>query len=167
MKFSTAEAQIEILRKAADSGFATALHRWLIALAIALALLSALTWNALPLLLAAIIGMIGASRRRAVMNLASAIQAYDSAESSPGIVTITIAQGDGQKHYHAKIQEGERSEWGFEFHPQDWSPAAGIHSARIWRHTGYEAPALAVIEDGILVPRYAPIRLTTTSKGEN
>jgi hypothetical protein len=73
-----------------------------------------------------------------------------------GEVSITITRWDSDNHYHAHVLEQGQAEWDYEFIPQGWSPVTGRHVARIWRSDGTGAPALAVIDEGLLIPRYDP-----------
>lgn len=49
-----------------------------------------------------------------------------------------------------------RADWEYEFVPQRWQPVARRYPARIWRSGSKEQPVVALVEDGILIPRYDP-----------
>lgn len=132
------------------------LHIWLIGIAIILAILGATTGSPIPWVCAAFFAMVGVSERRAAPNLLNALAAYDTRAPSMGEVSITITSWDSDNHYHVLVQEQGQSDWEYEFIPQRWAPAGGRLAARIWRLEGNGPPALAIVEDGILVPRYDP-----------
>lgn len=156
MKKLTVESQIAILRAATKYSVARNLHHWMLGGAAALALFSAVIWHPIPLMIALFIGIVGASERRAVPNIQSAIRAYDTASASFGEVLISLTCWDTDAHYHAVVREHGRPDWAYEFMPQGWLPVAGAHAARIWRLDGCDAPALAATDNGILIPRYDP-----------
>jgi hypothetical protein len=86
----------------------------------------------------------------------SAIVAYDSGTPTDGDVSVAITSWDTDNTYHAIVREAGHSEWKYEFIPQGWQPASRSYPARIWRNDLEGRPILAVVEEGILIPRYDP-----------
>lgn len=161
LKHLSAEAQIAVLRPTAGIGIYRNLHQWLVGCAIALAVLSVIVWNPLPLMFAALLGIVGFMERRALPNRQNALLAYDTLAPSSGWVSIAIAHGDGSAHFHAMVKENGKPDWSYEFVPQGWLPVAGVYPARIWRMDPAGAPALAIVDEGILVPRRDPVLAAT------
>ena len=145
--------------------FAQHMHKWLIAGALFLAVVSLVSWHPALLIIAAMLAAIGVFERRAGPNILSALLAYESEEASTGFVAISITAWDTSKTYHATVREVGYPEWKFEFIPQGWKPASRSYKARIWRKSPDNRPTLAIVEEGILVPRYDPIRLSGTMNG--
>jgi hypothetical protein len=107
-------------------------------------------------MIAAFLGIVGLSEQRAGPNIVSAIVAYDSGTATNGEVSVAITSWDTDNTYHATVREAFHSDWEYEFIPQGWQPASRSYPARIWRN-GFEGrPVLAVVEEGILIPRYDP-----------
>lgn len=150
------EAQLATLRAAMKWRVGRNLHNWLMGTGALLAILSLATWSPIPLVCAVFFAIVGISERRAAPNLLNALAAYDTRPPSLGEVTITITRWDSDNHYHALVRERGHADWDYEFVPQGWSPATGSHAARIWRSEGTGAPALAVVDEGLLIPRYDP-----------
>ena len=148
------EQQIAMLRPAVR--FAAHMHTWLL-LGAGLGVIAACAfWHPLPLLVSAFLAIVGLSERRAGPNIAAAISAYDSGMSSLGEATISITRWDTDNHYHAVIHEPDHPDWKYEFVPQGWQPAQGTYPAKIWRAGTARRPVLAVVEEGIMIPRYEP-----------
>lgn len=156
MRKRSVEAQIAMLRAAMQWRVGRNLHNWLIGAGAILAILSVATWSPIPLVCAAFFAIVGVSERRAAPNLLNALAAYDTQAPSMGEVSITITRWDSDDHYHALVREQGQADWDYEFIPQGWSPATGRHVARIWRSEGSGSPALAVVDEGLLIPRYDP-----------
>lgn len=157
LKHLSAEEQITRLRTIAGIGLLRSLHQWLMGSAIALVVLSAILWSPIPLMFAALLGLVGFMERRAAPNRLNALVAYDTLTPSSGWVSIAIAHGDGSAHFHAMVKESGKPDWSFEFVPQGWLPVAGAYPARIWRMDAADAPALVIVDDGILIPRRDPV----------
>ena len=154
MKLLTVEQQVAMLRP--SMRFAAHMHHWLLAGA-ALGVMSAVIfWHPVPLMLAAFLGVVGFSEQRAGPNIVAAIVAYDSGTPSNGEVAIAITCWDTDKHYHATVREPGQPDWAYEFVPQGWQPASRSCPAQIWRVGDAGSPVLAVVEQGILIPRDEP-----------
>lgn len=132
------------------------MHKWLIAGA-AIGLIAALVfWHPVPLMIAAFLAIVGFSEQRAGPNIVAAITAYDSAAPAYGDVSVAITSWDTDNHYHATVRERGHSDWEYEFVPQGWRPTTRSYSAKIWRQGAEGVPILAVVDVGILIPRYEP-----------
>ena len=154
MRTRTVEEQLAALT--ASIGFAAHIHRWLLTGAAIGVIAAVVFWHPVPLMIAAFLGIVGFSEQQAGPNIVAAMAAYDSGTPSCGEVSIAITCWDTDNHYHATVREQGHSDWEYEFIPQGWQPASCSYPARIWR-TGTEGkPILAVVEEGILIPRYAP-----------
>ena len=156
MKPLSIDSQVALLKVAAKTRVGRNLQHWMQGSAVALALLSALIWNPIPLMLALFLGIVGIAERRAVPNILNALRAYETGVAAPGEVSISTICWDTDTHYHALVREPGRPDWTYEFIPQGWQPETGTHAARIWRLPGREAPVLVATEDGILIPRALP-----------
>ena len=154
MKKLSVEQQIAALRP--TMRFAAQMHNWFLAIAASGVIASILFWNPIPLMFSIFFAVVGFSERRAGPNIVAAISAYDSETPSFGEVSVAITCWDTDNHYHATLREQGHPDWKYEFVPQGWHPASGTCPARIWR-TGVERkPVLAVVEEGIMIPRYDP-----------
>jgi len=132
------------------------MHKWLIGSA-AIGLIAALVfWHPVPLMIAAFLAIVGFSEQRAGPNIVAAITAYDSATPTYGDVSVAITSWDTDDHYHATVREQGHSDWEYEFVPQGWRPTARSYAAKIWRQGTEGMPILAVVDVGILIPRYEP-----------
>ncbi len=156
MKSLSIESQIALLKAATNNSAGRNLQHWMLGSAAALALLSALIWNPIPLMVALFLGLVGIAERRAIPNILNALRAYESGVATLGEVTISTTCWDSDTHYHAIVQEPGRPDWTYEFIPQGWLPETGTYAAKIWRLAGREAPVIAATENGILIPRYQP-----------
>lgn len=156
MKKRSVEQQIAMLRASMQWRVGRNLHNWLIGVAVVLAILSLAIWSPIPLVCAAFFAIVGVSERRAAPNILNALAAYDSWAPSMGEVSITITRWDSDDHYHVLVVGLGQQHWEYEFIPQGWSPVAGRLPARIWRQEGNRQPALAIVDDGLLIPRYDP-----------
>ncbi len=154
MKTLSVEEQIARFRP--GMGFAAHMHRWFLAGATVGVIAAAVLWNPIPLMIAAFLGIVGFSEKRAGPNIAAAITAYDLDTPTIGEVSIAITCWDSDNHYHATVREQGRPDWEYEFMPQGWQPVEGCFPAKIWRTDAEGRPALAVVEEGILIPRYNP-----------
>ncbi len=150
------EEQIAVLRP--TMGVAAHIHKWFL-LGAALGVVAAIIlWNPVPLMLSVFLGLIGLSEKRAGTNIVAAISAYDSGTPTLGEVTISITSFDvDDNHYHAIVCEPNHPDWEYEFVPQGWQPTATrTYAAKIWRTGSRRQPVLAVVEEGIMIPRYEP-----------
>ena len=160
MKILSPEAQLSMLRAATENRIARKLHHWMIGSAIVLIIVSAIfSWHPVPLMIAAFLGVVGMAEQRAIPNILSALQAYDSVAPATGSVKFTITRWDSDDHYHAIVRQDGQAEWAYDFIPKGWSPVAGRHPARIWRLDKDAPPVLVAIDDGILIPRNKPQKL--------
>jgi len=116
----------------------------------------------MPLMFALFFGAIGLLERQAGPNIVAAISAYDAGEPANGEVTVSLSCWDTDTHYHAVVREPNQPGWKYEFVPQGWKPAAQTYPARIWRDSSGDPPVLAVVENGILIPRYQPELVEST-----
>ena len=148
------EQQIAMLRP--DVGFAAHMHKWLLAGAAVGVIAAVLFWHPVPLMIAAFLGVVGFSEQRAGPNIVLAIAAYDSGTPTNGEISIAITCWDTDSHYHATVREQGHPDWKYEFIPQGWQPARRRYPAQIWRADSEKQPILAVVEEGILIPRYDP-----------
>ena len=151
---ASVEKQIAALRP--TLGFAAHMHSWLLGLAAVGVVAAIVFWHPVPLMVAVFLALVGLSEQRAGPNLVAAIRAYDSAAPSQGHVSVSITCWDTDNHYHAKVHEPGHPDWEYEFVPQGWQPDPRRYPAKIWRVGSTGQPVLAVVEDGILVPRYDP-----------
>jgi len=137
-------------------GFAAHMHKWFL-FGAALGVIAAVVfWHPVPLMLSALLAIVGVSEQRAGPNIVAAIFAYDSGTPTLGEATISITCWDTDNHYHAIVHEPDHSDWEYEFVPQGWQPATRTYPARIWRTGSGKRPVLVVVEEGIMIPRYDP-----------
>lgn len=155
------DEQINLLRPGVISGFATRMHLWFIGGAV-LGLIAALVlWHPVPLMIAVFLGLVGLSERHCGANIVAAIMAYDFDTPSQGCISISISACDSSDTFHVTVRESEHPDWIYEFIPQGWRPMACFDSlAKIWRAQNGGAPVLAIIEDGIMIPRYPPKQIS-------
>lgn len=151
------EQQIAMLRPTV--GLAAHLHKWLLAGAAVGVIAAVVFWHPVPLMIGAFLGVVGFSEQRAGPNIVSAIAAYDSGMSTNGEISIAITCWDTDNDFHATVRERGHPDWMFEFIPQGWQPVNRSYSAEIWRAGSENQPILAVVEEGILIPRYDPIQV--------
>ena len=136
--------------------FAPHMHKWFLAGA-AIGLLAAVAlWHPWPLMIAFFLGSLGLSEQRAGPNILSAILAYDCGNPTEGTISVDITSWSDSDTYQATVSEIGHSDWKYQFIPQGWQPASRSYSARIWRSDTEDRPLLAVVEEGILIPRYDP-----------
>ena len=148
------EQQIAALRTTV--GFAAKMHRWFL-LGAAVGLVVAIVfWHPIPLMISFFLAIVGFSEQRAGPNIVAAIFAYDCDTPTLGEVSVSITSWSDNNHYHATVHEQGYPNWEYEFIPQRWLPVARRYPAKIWRSEGRKQPVLAVVEDGILIPRYDP-----------
>jgi hypothetical protein len=164
MKYLSLEAQLALLKTATRSGVGRHLYHWLVGIAVILLILSFLLWHPFPLMVAALLGIIGLLEHRAVPNTLNALRAYDSTKPGTGTVRITITHWDSDSHYHAIVREEGQSDWAYDFVPQGWQPDEGTHSAQIWRLDSGGSPALSAVSTGMLIPRHAPQKLDASAE---
>jgi hypothetical protein len=157
MKALTVEQQLAMLRPTV--WFAAHMHRWLLAGAAVGVVAAVAYWHPVPLMIAIFLGVVGFAEQRAGPNIVAAIAAYDSGAPTVGEVVIAITSWDTDDHYHATVREQGHPDWQYEFIPQGWKPEGRTYPARIWRAGGERPPVLAVVGDGILIPRYDPARV--------
>jgi hypothetical protein len=153
------DEQLDALRPAVAIGFAAHLHRWFQAGAVVGVVAAVVFWHPVPLMIAAFLGVIGLAERWAGPNIVAAIAAYDSGRPTLGEVSIAVTPGDSVDRCQATVREPGRLDWEYEFVPQGWRPSTGTLAARIWRDEATGRPVLAVVEDGILIPRDDPRQL--------
>jgi hypothetical protein len=148
------EQQIAVLRP--TMGFAAHMHKWLL-FGAALGVIAAIVfWHPVPLMLSAFLAIVGFSEQRAGPNIVAAISAYDSGTPTLGEATVSITRWDTDNHYHAIVRERDHPDWEYEFVPQGWQPTTRTYPAKIWRAGSTRRPVLAVVEEGIMIPRYDP-----------
>jgi hypothetical protein len=145
--------------------FAPHMHKWFLAGAVTGVIAAVVFWHPVPLMIAAFLGIVGLSEQRAGPNIVSAIVAYDSGTATKGEVSVAITSWDTDNTYHAIVREAGHSDWEYEFIPQGWQPASRSYPARIWRNGFDGRPVLAVVEEGILIPRYDP-KLVDSRNGQ-
>lgn len=156
MKKFTVDEQLANLKTAARWPIAQKLNHWMIGTGVVLIIVSALIWNPIPLMIGAFLCIVGTAERRAIPNILNALHACESVQPSSGTAAISISCWSDSNHYEVILREVGQRAWQYEFIPQGWTPTEGTHSARIWRLGRCQAPALAAVEQGILVPRYDP-----------
>ena len=122
MKPLSIDSQVALLKVAAKTRVGRNLQHWMQGSAVALALLSALIWNPIPLMLALFLGIVGIAERRAVPNILNALRAYETGVAAPGEISISTICWDTDTHYHALVREPGRPDWTYEFIPQGWQP---------------------------------------------
>lgn len=154
MSTSSGETQIARLRPTAI--FAPHMHKWFLAGAAIGLLVAIVLWHPWPLMIAFFLGVVGFSEQRAGPNILAAILAYDCDNPTEGTVSVEISSWSDSETYHATVSEIGHSDWKYQFIPQGWQPASRSYSARIWRSNTEGRPLLAVVEEGILIPRYDP-----------
>ena len=148
------EMQIAMLRPTV--GFAEHIHKWLLVGAASGVIAAAILWHPVPLMIAAFLGIVGLSEQRAGPNIVLAISAYDADTPTKGEVFVAITSWDSNNRYHATVREQGHPDWEYEFVPHGWQPASHSYPAQIWRGRSEAQPILAVVEGGILIPRYDP-----------
>jgi len=141
------------------------MHKWFLAGAATGVIAAVVFWHPVPLMMAAFLGVVGFSEQRAGPNIVSAIVAYDSGKATDGEVSVAVTSWDTDNTYHATVCEVGHPDWTYEFIPQGWQPASRCYPARIWRTEPEGRPVLAVVEEGILVPRYPP-KLANSRDGQ-
>lgn len=159
-KLEVAHVSVEeqIARLRPSLCFAPQMHLWLLVVAALGVVFAAVFWHPVPLMFAAFFGIVAWSEQQAGPNIQRAILAYDAGTPAPGEITIQIAAGDSGNTYRAIVHEPGHEDWEYAFIPQGWQPIAGRHAARIWRAEGNHRPLLAVVAEGILIPRYDPVQ---------
>lgn len=154
MATPSVEQQIAALRP--TMGFAVNLHKWLMFSAALGVIFAIVFWHPVPLMLSVFLAIVGFSEQRAGPNIVAAISAYDSGTPTLGEATVSITCWSDNNHYHAIVREQDYPDWEYEFVPQGWQPATRIYPAKIWRTGSNRQPVLAVVEEGIMIPRYDP-----------
>lgn len=153
---ATASIELQIAALRPTMGFAAQMHRWFL-LGAAVGIVAAIVfWHPIPLMISFFLAMVGFSEQRAGPNIVAAILAYDRDTPTLGEVSVSITRWADDNHYHATVHEQGHPDWEYEFVPQRWQPVARSYSAKIWRSEGRKQPVLAVVEDGVLIPRYDP-----------
>ncbi len=120
-------------------------------------------WHPVPLMLAAFLAIVGFSEQQAGPNMVKALHAYDFGTPARADVAIAITCRDTDNHYRATVREHGHSDWEYEFIPQGWQPGARNYPANLWRNAAAGVPLLAVVDDGILIPRREPVKVDTQS----
>jgi hypothetical protein len=105
------------------------------------------------LLVAVFLGVVGIAERQAGPNIVAAMNAYHAGIPSAGWVSIRFECWDSDNSYHATVREDGHADWEYEFIPQGWQPRAGNFPAQIWRADTAGRPVMAVVEEGIMIPR--------------
>jgi hypothetical protein len=156
MATHSVEQQIAALRP--TMGFAVNMHKWLMFWAALGVIVAIVFWHPVPLMLSAFLAIVGFSEQRAGPNIVAAISAYDSGTPTLGEVAVFITCWTEDNNYHVIVRERDHPDWEYEFVPQGWQPAAKTYPAKIWRTSGRQ-PVLAVVEEGVMIPRYYPKQL--------
>lgn len=159
MAIRTVEQQISALRPTIR--FAANMHQWFLVGAAVGIIAAIYFWHPVPLMTAVFLLLVGLSEQRAGPNIVAAISAYDSGTPTVGSVSVRISCWDDSKHYLATVHEADCANWEYEFVPQGWQPDAGDYPARIWRIARQGPPVLAVVENGLMIPRYRPSQAET------
>lgn len=154
MKTRTVEEQLAILRP--SIGCAAHMHLWFLAGAAIGVVVAIIFWHPVPLMIAIFLGIVGSSEHKAGPNIVAALIAYDTGTPTCGEISITITSWDTDNHYYATVYEQGHAAWKYEFVPQGWQPTTGRYPANIWRNDSNDTPTLAVVAEGILIPRYRP-----------
>lgn len=151
------DQQVNLLRPGVISGFAAHMHRWFIGGAALGGIAALVLWHPMPLMFTVILGLVGLSERRCGANIVAAIKAYDFDVPSRGTASISISSWSSSDSYHVTVRESQHPDWIYEFIPQGWRPVDRADMpAKIWRETTGGAPVLAIVEGGIMIPRYPP-----------
>jgi hypothetical protein len=154
MTTPSVEQQIAALRP--TIGFAAHMQKWFLGSA-ALGIIAAIIfWHPVPLMIATFLAIVGFSEQQAGPHIVAAIAAYDSDTPTDGTVSIVITCWDTDNHYQATVREPGHPDWEYEFVPQGWQPLTRNYPAKIWRTSSNGQPVLAMVEEGILIPRYDP-----------
>lgn len=154
MATASIEQQIAALRPTV--GFAAQMHKWFLLGATVGVVAAIIFWHPVPLMISFFLAAIGFSEQRAGPNIVAAIHAYDSDTPTLGEVSVSITCWSDDNHYHATVHEQGHPDWKYEFVPQCWQPVSRTYPAKIWRSEDRKQPVLAVVEDGVLIPRYDP-----------
>jgi hypothetical protein len=156
MRKMSVEQQIAMLRRSMQSPLGRHLNTWLGVLALILMAVGYATGNPILWMFAAFFGLVAVFEREAVPNIVAAMRAWDEGPPKAGWVSITVVRGDGGENYRAVVDEPGRVRWQYQFMPQGWTPVAGHFPARIWRPVAQEAPVMAAVEAGVMIPRNRP-----------
>lgn len=164
---TTLSVEMQIAMFRSTVGFAEHIHKWLLVGAASGVIVAAILWHPVPLMIAAFLGVVGLSEQRAGPNIVLAISAYDADNPTKGEVFISITSWDSNNRYHATVRERGHSDWEYEFVPQGWQPASHSYPAQIWRGGRGAQPILAVVEEGILIPRYDPEEVARSGRSSH
>lgn len=156
MRTLTVEQQLAMLRRVIRSPIGRHMTAVLGSLAACLALLGYAIGHPIPWIFAAFFGLVAVFERQAVPNISAALKAYDACEPVAGWAVVTVVRGDETDSYRAIVELPGRARWQFQFMPQGWTPAAGRFPARVWMPAGSDAPVMAALDAGVLIPRYCP-----------
>jgi hypothetical protein len=156
----TPSEQIDALRKMAHRGVIVWVERGSLVLAFGLAVAGLITWHSAYFFLSVFVVGIAFLVRETRPHIRRAVQALDFGIRLSGTVQITLAQWTDSVSYHAINQGFLSNNWRFEFIPLGWRPQEGDYEATLFTVQGVEWPALVQVEQGILIPRSKPERLT-------
>ena len=162
MKSPSVAQQIDNLRP--TLGFAARMQGWFWLGAAVGVVVSMLLWNPVPLMFSIFLAVVGFAERRAGPQVVAAIAAYDSAAPARARASIAITCWDMDNHYHVNLQQDGQPDWTYEFVPQGWQPAAGDSVAWVWRLGSDNKPALAAVEEGIMIPRDVPTAVAPSTE---
>lgn len=156
MRKMSVEQQVSMLRRSMQSPLGRNLNAFLGALALLLLVLGYAIGSPIPWMFAGFFGLVAVFEREAVPNIVAALRAWDGDPPVAGWVVINVVRGDESDCYHVVVDEPGRAGWRFQFMPQGWTPVAGRFPARIWRPAGQDAPVLAAVDAGVMIPRDRP-----------
>ena len=132
------------------------MHKWFLVGAAFGVIAAIIFWHPIPLMVSVFLAIVGFSEQRAGPNIVAALCAYDCDTPTHGEISVAITCWDTDNHYHATVHENGHADWKYEFVPQGWQPTARSYPAKIWRTGSKGQPILAVVEEGIMIPRYDP-----------
>lgn len=156
MRTMSVEQQVALLRRSMLSPLGRHLIASLGILALLFLALGYALDSPIPCMFAGFFGLVAVFEREAVPNIVAALRAWDGDSPVSGWVVITVVRGDEGDSYRVVVDEPGRMRWQYQFMPQGWKPVAGRFPARIWRPDGRDAPVMAAVDAGVLIPRYTP-----------
>ena len=154
----TRNEQILHLRKMASSNGARWLASGCAAISVAGLLLGLHSGSPPYYMASAFAALIAWSAYRTTPHIVRAAKALQSSARQAAEIAIEISEWSDSPTYHAVVTLDSRPTWRMTFIPQGWTPKQGAVQGAVYFVPDVEWPVLLETEEGIIHPRYTPIR---------
>jgi uncharacterized membrane protein YedE/YeeE len=158
----TVDEQMASLRRLGNSRVVHGLAAGLAGVAVLLVAIGLLMGWVAMFALAAFAGFIAFAAKTSTPHLRRAARALDAGRRAHVPIEIEVRHAGDSPSYRAVVTSAPGQTWRVDFVPHGWTPDSGTYVAEARFLADVPWPVLLITDDGLLVPRHAPRRLSSS-----